>query len=262
MDDKVRIKKQIATKKIKCNGCGRTFKLITNYKCHIIICEQLSDTKKFNLMLKDEEERIPSMEQMFYLLRNLIVKNDKLEHEVEKLKKYANITKKQINALDWLNDNIKVEIPYPVWCKNIELTRKHILNMFKYGYIEGIYQILEGVLPTVNTQQHPIKCFNQKTNIFYIYVDDGGWKLMTIDELNILVNIINGKVFKEFFKWKKENQERIDSDDSMYDEYTYNMRIVLGENKTNDQIIKSLKPKLYNYLKCDLKNIVKYEFTF
>lgn len=244
-----------------CKQCKRTFKRKKNYDVHLIICEQLHDDKKMKMAFLDEEKHMPTQRQMFYLMRNLIEKCDKLEGEVERLEKYANITKKQINALDWLNNNISSSTDFNKWLENIEVSQEELNNIFKCGYIEGIYQILEKRLPLESSQNHPIKCFTQNNNIFFIF-NDNKWCHMTINEFNFLANKVNMMVMRAFQLWKEKHKDKIETDDRMHDIYTENMRIVFGENKTNHQIIIKLKAKLYAYLKCDLKNIIKYEFAF
>lgn len=246
--------------KIKCS-CGRIFTRKTNYKSHLLICEQLNNSKKFNMMMYDEEGYIPTRTEMFFLLRNLTEKCETLESEVLKLRKFANITKKQINVLDWLNENLRVSISFSDWLNSISISQEELKNVFKYKYIEGIYQILETRLPLADTNNHPIKCFNQKNGMFFIY-DDNKWSLMTMDLFNDLANKLSARLIKAFYIWKAQNKEKIDNDDKMYDQYTENMRIVLGQGKSNTQIIKKLKSRLYTYLKCNLKNIIKYDFTF
>lgn len=249
------------SKQHTCNGCGRSFVHTSNYTSHTLLCDQLCNTNKIKKMLTDEEGYIPSQTEMFYLVRNLMNKCEMLECEVQKLRKYAEITKKQIDAVQWLNNNVSLTTSYSSWLADITISQKELQTIFNCKYIDGVYQVLESRLPLFNTQSHPIKCFSQKKNVFYVYEDDE-WKYMTKDDFNKMVNILSSRVIKAFYIWKQENIERIENDDYMYDTYTSNMRIVLGENKTNEQIILSLKNKLYAYLKCDLKNIVKYEFTF
>lgn len=247
--------------KCMCKGCGRSFRRKTNYNAHILICEQLNDSKNMKMMLLDEKGYIPSQTELFYLLRNVMTKCEKLESEVTKLRKYANITKKQINTLDWLNNNLTVNISYSEWLKSITVTQEELLNVFKCKYIEGIYQILEKRLPIDDTLNHPIKCFNQKNGMFFIY-DDNKWSIMTMEKFTDMANTINLRLINAFYEWRAKHIEEIENDDRMHDIYTENMRIVLGETKSTTQICQRLKPKLYAYLKCDLKNIIKYEFTF
>lgn len=255
------IKNTNTNTKSLCKCCGRTFKRKTNYDTHILICEQLNDNKKMKMMMMDEEGYIPTQTELFYLVRNLVQKCETLETEVSKLRKYVDITKKQINAVDWLNNNITVSQSYDDWVKNITISQEELKNVFKFKYIEGIYQILECRLPVSDTEKHPIKCFNQKNNMFFIY-NDNKWSIMTMEIFNDLANTLNARLIRAFYAWKAKHIDEIENDDRMYDKYTENMRIVLGENKTNAQIIQKLKAKLYTYLKCDLKNIVKYEFSF
>jgi hypothetical protein len=247
--------------KCMCRGCGRTFRRKTNYNAHILICEQLNDSKNMKMMMLDEKGHIPSQTEMFYLLRNVMTKCERLESEVTKLRKYVDVTKKQINALDWLNNNLTVNVSYSKWLKSISITQEELNNVFKCKYIEGVYQILEKRLPIDDTMNHPVKCFNQKNGMFFIY-DDNKWSMMTMEKFNDLANTINVRLIKAFYVWKAKYIEEIENDDRMHDIYTENMRIVLGENKTSVQIIQRLKTRLYAYLKCDLKNIVRYDFTF
>jgi len=217
--------------------------------------------KKMNMVMLDEEAHIPSQTQMFYLVRNLIQKCNNLEHKVEKLEKYANITKKQINAIEWLNTNITLSTNYKCWVDSIEIDEDKLFSILKNGYIEGIYSVIESYLSLSDVINHPIKCFKQNPNVFFMYNDDK-WTHMTLSNFKYLGNKMSSKLIKAFNIWKSNNIDKINTCDRMYDTYVDYMRIILGENKTVEQIIQKLKPKLYSYLKCDLKNIVKYEFTF
>tara|TARA_Y100000780_G_C13694897_1_gene421144 strand:+ start:6054 stop:6695 length:642 start_codon:yes stop_codon:yes gene_type:complete len=213
------------------------------------------------MFILDEESHIPSQTQMFYLVRNLIDKCNKLEHKVDQLQKYANITKKQINALDWLNENITLSLSFKSWIDSIDINQENLISIFKLGYIEGVYQILETYLPIDATVKHPIKCFKQNSNTFFIY-EENKWSRMNLNDFKYLTSKLSGKIIRAFNIWKTDNMEKIDNSDKMYDLYVDYMRIVLGENKSNEVIIQKLKSKMYTYLKCDLKNIVKYEFSF
>ena len=67
---------------------------------------------------------------------------------------------------------------------------------------------------------------------------------------------------KKFLEWKEKNNDRIQNDDRFHDTYIDYMRIVLGGGLTKEQCYKRLANKMYHYLKCDLKNIIDYEFVF
>lgn len=256
------MKLKIKKKNYLCKGCERKFLRKTNYETHLLICEQIMNRKKFNLMLLDENSNtLPTSIEMFYLVRNLINKCNKLENDIEKLKTFANITKRNLNALDWLNENVNCETSFTEFIKNIHISQDDLKKIFGYKYINGIYYILEKYLPITNNDKHPIKSFNQNKYVFYIY-DEEKWQHMTHEKMNLLVNTLNTHVIKAFYVWKDKHQEEIDKSDRAHEQYVENMRIVLGDGKSNEQIIQRLKGKLYNYLKCDLKDIIKYEFVF
>ena len=85
---------------------------------------------------------------------------------------------------------------------------------------------------------------------------------MVNDDLVDLIRHLNNKFMKRLVEWKNKHNERIQKDDRFHDKYVDYMRIVLGGGLTKEQCNKRLINKMYNYMKCDLKNILQYEFVF
>ena len=104
----------------------------------------------------------------------------------------------------------------------------------------------------------PIRCFDQKKGIFFIYRNDN-WMTMTAIEFDNLLDHISKLIIHEFGVWQTENQQKILNSNS--DEYEENVIKILGTKRPKANTYSRIKNKLYNYLKFNLKRIVQFEFN-
>ena len=107
----------------------------------------------------------------------------------------------------------------------------------------------------------PIKAFDQKENILFIYNDDNKWEILSHPMFANLMNILSKKILTELLKWQTENKSKMRQDDFSYT-YARNVQKIMGGNLTQEQIHMRVKKELYNYLKMNLRNVVEYEFSF
>ena len=88
----------------KCKYCNRAYKLKPNYDKHYLFCETLNKSICKNNIKSDNEEKLPSLRDMFTLILELTAKNSHLEKRVEELSKWAESKRKKLNVIDWLNE--------------------------------------------------------------------------------------------------------------------------------------------------------------
>lgn len=258
---KLKIKKPKSAKKHICGTCGKSFTRKTFYEKHIIGCESIHKSDYKRECEKEERDCLPSQMQLYRMLLDLTCKYESLDNEIQTLRKYVERTRKKINIIDWLNDNCNKGEFYDEWLNKIDVNEEQLKNTFKLGYVDGVYLILQQYLPLNNIECHSIKCFDQKKGLFFCRKSEE-WCMMDEMLITNLVRTINHKLMCQFTKWKNENKESIDNNDRFYDKYVDYMKIILGGNMTKEQSYKKIKNNLYNYLKCDLKNIIQYEFIF
>ena len=257
---KIKKSKKMNTKNM-CGTCGKSFTRKKFYENHIIVCEQAHKSKYKIDCDKEERESMPSQMELYRMLLDLTGKYEKLDSEVQVLRKYVERTKKKINILEWLDINCEKSGLYESWKNTLKVSEEQLRNTFKLGYVDGVYLFLQQNLPLTSIEKHPIKCFDQKRGLFFCKTKDG-WIMMDESDITKLIRVVNNKLMESFGIWRRQNKEQIDSDDRFHDKYVDYMRIVLGGNTSKEQSYKKLKSKLYNYLKCDLKNIIQYEFIF
>jgi len=242
-----------------CKYCNRSYKLKPNYDKHYLFCDTLSKTTKEN-----NADYVPSLRDMFTLILELTAKNSQLEQKVEELSKWAESKKKKLNVLDWLNEKYTKNIKYTEWLAGINITRNHLEAVFKSDMVTGCYEILQNLLSVEdisNEQTMPIKAFDQKENILFIYNDDNKWEILSQPMFANLMNILSKKILTEFLKWQTENKSKMRQDEFSYT-YARNVQKIMGGNLTQEQIHMRVKKELYNYLKMNLRNVVEYEFSF
>jgi hypothetical protein len=212
---------------------------------------------------QDLKDGLPSKRQMYELLKIMVDKYSKLEHEMIEMKKYIEKTKKKINVIDWLNDNLHPHIGYQEWKENVlKVTDEDLECVFKYKYSRGVCIILKKYLPLESSKNHPICCFKQKPNVFYKYdTIQSQWTILSQNQVIGLITNVNTKLTHEFYKWKEKHQDRIDNDDRFHEIYIDNMRAILGDNKSLEEHSRTIKSHLFEYLKMDVKNMIEFEFS-
>lgn len=256
----------------KCRFCNKCYKRRSYFQNHTLICEEIQKSKYSQEREQEIQQDIPSLRDMYYLLQTFIKKNVELEEKVEELTKYIEHTKKRVNILEWLTDNISPNPDYNDWLKQISVTQDHLHYVFQHSLVQGIHKILIDNLPCTQEESHPIKSFKQKPNTLYYYNIDK-WEVMPPNVFDSLIARIEQRIFRQFMLWKQENQEQIDNDDHFYnDVYMINMHIMLGGNRCgassisseeqNEKNKRKIRSQLFHYLEQNIKNIVEYEFTF
>ena len=93
----------------KCRFCKKCYKRRNYFQNHTLICEEIHKSKYAKECEEEVKQDIPTMQDMYYLLQTFIKKNVELEAKVDELSRYIEKTKKRINIIEWLNENIQLE---------------------------------------------------------------------------------------------------------------------------------------------------------
>ena len=239
-----------------------------------ISSDNTNDTSSHNSDIKESDNILKkdiNNNNLFSMIIMLNNKYEKLESQYNELKKYVNITKNKINILEYLNENFKQEylnIGLGLSGNNINKFLDELIididmlnKIFKFDYVDGILNILIEYIEKarINDLLIPIKCFNNKENILYIF-DGEKWIVMDDIYLRKFIKSFDKKLLVQFLQWKIDAEKTIDSE-TFGQVYINNMKKVIGGNfeKKNKELM--IKNKLYKYLKVDLKSIVQYKFV-
>ena len=217
----------------------------------------------------DSLKKDMTMSNLFAMVIMLYNKYEKLESEYTELKKYVAITKNKINILDYLNENFKCDYMNMTsggnnitkFMDELVITQEQLDKIFKYDYVDGIFNIICEYITKLNVKNIliPIKCFNTKENVLYIF-DGQLWLIMDDVYLRKFIKSFDKKILTMFVEWKKSAEKTIDTE--IFGEiYIQNMKKVIGGNYEKKNPALMIKNRLYKHLKVDLQNIVHYDFA-
>ena len=227
-----------------------------------------ANTSNININI-DTLKKDLNIHNLFAMVIMLYNKYEKLESDYTELKKYVTITKNKINILDYLNENFKHD--YMNMCTGgntitkfmdeLVIGQDQLEKIFKYDYVDGIFNIICDYIDVLNAKGSllPIKCFNTKENILYIF-DGQLWLIMDDVYLRAFIKSFDKKILTRFVEWKKSAEKTIDTE--IFGEiYIQNMKKVIGGNYEKKNPAHMIKNKLYKHLKIDLQSIVRYDFV-
>lgn len=262
-DDNVNIE----IKPRECKYCGKTFKRRRYFEKHILLCEQLRNDihipeSKYILQAElEEDEDTLSMGDTKRLLMILLKKCETLEKRVQTLEGQNRRIQKHIRIEEWLDANVKPEKHFLEWVASFEVSRTQTEYVFENDFILGTLHTLQSMFPIETREQHPIRCFQHKQGVFYIYDEDASWKVMQQHTFEKMFMLCIQKFLKWFYVWKDENIEKIENDEEYHDKYVLYMRRVMGTTKKDELNHRLVRTKLFHYLKSSIKQLIEYEYT-
>jgi hypothetical protein len=252
-----------ACSKHTCSSCRRGYKSKIYYNRHVAVCELMCKSIKERQQENEENDDTPTIRVLYDVILELTNKMEKMEKKIQELSKIADLKKKKINMVDWLNEN-KTEgkqFELEEFILTIKINRLHLENLFKTEYTSGILKVLQDFLPLAQDTSinNPIKAFDNKVNIFYTF-SDNKWMILTDEKFQKIINIIVKQLLNEFVLWQTENASKMEQDDFAI-KYSANVKKMMGGNFTREQVYAKVKIDLYKYLKVNMKNITEYHFV-
>ena len=205
-----------------------------------------------------------------------------MEVEMLELKRWVNKKKRKINALQWLNTNMKnVSCTFEEWTRNLNVEQEdfiYLLENKELNISRTIQRIFENNIveiedndneepdATTTSSSIPLKCFTEKQNMFYIYTnecttEEKCWKQMDTKEALFLLKIIQQKLMTALINWKAKNQHNIDENDALSALFNKAVLKLVDLNLTENTLtLATIKKNLYNYIKTDFHSMIEYEF--
>ena len=189
-----------------CNTCDKKYTRKSSLEKHIVLCEFLTRTKREKQILNEEDRDIPSYHQLVNIVQELSIKYNALENQLSEMQKWVEKKKKKINVVSWLNMNIEPTMHFQEWTNSFVIHEEHFQFLMGNTITDCFQHILEEHL-TTPAQIYPIKCFSQKSNLFYIFTPEKEWRQMAFEDFTYLLKIIQSKLLKSLSSWKIQNKK-------------------------------------------------------
>ena len=250
-----------------CHCCGKSYKKRETLDRHTVLCEILDKAKntKNKSIIIENDEIIPSPKQMYNILVELTLKYRVLEEKMEQAQKWIDKTKKKINVVDWLNNNIKPTITFIGLSENqIKVTEENIEFLFRNNFIDTFFEVLikNMELLKITDDNSPIKSFTQKSNKIYIFDENGIFEELSREKMVKFSKQIHFKIVKELTEWKNKRGDSVDECEKTSQIYNNALMKLMTVDFKQEIIVGKIRSALYNNFKIDMKSIVEYEFEF
>ena len=248
-----------------CSLCKKAYTRKSSLDKHKILCDFKSKTKQEHQVDEEELGDTPTHEQLVKIVQELTFKYVKMEEKLEHLQKWVNQKKQKIKVIDWLNEHVSSTIGFKEWITLVQVLPDHAISLFENNIVQTFQLIIEYNFAQNADFVYPIKCFSQKTNIFYVCEKTPEnkcvWEQVPTDAILVFFKKIQSKLIGELTKWKLANKAQIDGNDKLSDQFNKAVIKLMSVNFTTQDVGASrLRNSLYTFLKTDLKNLIEYEF--
>ena len=246
-----------------CLSCSTEFKYKRQYNEHNLCCTFMKErVKERNNNLDLVDDRIPSDRMMYELVKNLALKCERLEKEVEDLRIIARKEKKKIDVLEYLKQHQVPKKNYQQWMKELEILPKHLELVFDNNIISGVSKLVEDSISDLLHDQLPLAAFSHKPGQIYIYdyKSSGTWEYMPVEIINTLFDILSTRFLMSYNRWAADNPElQKDNEETQKLKMQYKRKI-LGTYMSDEIKYKKFNTHIYDCLKQGIRTITEYEF--
>jgi uncharacterized protein YeeX (DUF496 family) len=205
------------------------------------------------------DDRIPSDRMLYELVKNLALKCDRLEKEVEDLRRIARKEKKKIDILDYLRQHQAPAKNYQQWMKEIEVQHRYLEIVFENNIIMGVTKLIEDYISGFTNDQLPLAAFSHKSGQIYIYKE--AWAQINPETLNTLFDILSTRFLISYTQWEAENPDlKRENEETAKLKMQYKRKI-LGTYISDDTKYKRFSTHVFDCLKQGIRTITEYEFV-
>lgn len=214
-----------------CNHCRNKYKTKKAYEDHNTFCNFYHTALEPNTPM-EQCITTPNMDIVFYYLKHLCKKVDKLENDNAKLMAHIGRKQDKTQIISWLNENIQ-GVDISDWTTQIDYD-----GMLQCILTNGIEQVLLDIIDNCDIN-NTIKCVGNKFQYFCVY-HKNEWKLWDNSKIVYILDHISNVFLDIFTKWTSNNQSLLLDDPDQYLK-NYNKIVPANLNKIYTNVIGKMK---------------------
>jgi len=200
---------------------------------------------------------------MYKMLLELALKYNLLEEKITEINKFVVKKTKKININEYLNKNIEPQHCFNEIHNTIDVTNEDVEYLFKNSVFETMNNLFTKSLYV--DENSPLMAFIQKKNTLFCFIkenDESKWLIITKEKLSIFLNLVQLKLSKALYEWKKKNQQLLNENDSKCIIYDKTISKLMTPDFKSESVLNKIKNLLYSNIKKDMKGVLEYEFEF
>jgi len=200
----------------RCKCCQKEYTQQSAYEKHELVCSFVN-----------ENAELPSYATLVKIVRELSLKNQRLERKVDEMQKTWR--RHKISIHEWLNEpeqeHLIPNYSFSELIKRIEInSEKHMTHLLERN--TKVHQTILLILDDNYTspKNTPLPIYKHKSN-FYRYdaneenQTSGAWTLLERKDYERFLNQVHVKLVTELFEWRKKNEQQIDQNDKLSTAY-------------------------------------------
>jgi hypothetical protein len=217
------------TTKYVCDFCSKIYKDRTGLWRHNKKCKQHTTNTDNEIIKMLIQENTDFKYQVLEICKNIqtptiISNNNTTNNKTFNLNLFLNDTcKDAMNIMDFIN--------------SIQLKLSDLENVGKFGYVDGISNIIVKNLKALDVSKRPVHCSDLKREILYVK-DQDKWEKENEEKerLRKAIKYIAHKNVKMIPEWKEKNPEYIYDEGKQNDKYIQIIsKSMGGSDKTEDE---------------------------
>ena len=188
----------------KCSRCYTTCPTNKIYELHTTMCKFIHNSQYENSIDRYYTEmETPSQTAQFQYIIHLTQKLEDMEKKIAKLQQSVlPLCRKQVG--EYLETLPVPAKSFQEWSQSISISTDHLERVLKTELKTGVKNILEDIV-----EDGPIRAFTQKPNKFYLYDNEGDWRLMTSEEFVKFIGRLEHKCLRKYMEWAMEHQAEL-----------------------------------------------------
>lgn len=227
-----------------CSYCGKSYIKQNNLNKHTGICELIYNAKRKSYDINEEDE-LPSQQQLFSLLKELTYKYNKLEEKVKELTKNIPKKKIKINFIEKLNSDNIPKIIFQNLIHEITMNEDDVLFLLQNSVFDTFEKIFSNTLFNLN-EKYPIYAFVERKNVLYIYQSEKNWVEISNDILIEFLSKVQMKLLNRLHDWKKNTKEKSDKIEILFNKTIVKL---LNVEFNKESILNKMNNLIYNKIK-------------
>lgn len=239
-----------------CIHCNRTFYFKDLYDKHEAPCKYFYKSRRDKRYEEELIEVLPNPQETYKLIQSLVLKIQRLEEDVLRLKNNSNIQTRK-NVANILS-SVRPTHVFSVWIHDFIVNNTHLDKVFNYDLTEGMIMCLKDrIQDEGGCENVPIRCIKEQSNIVYVFTDDGdnsddgdsdgdsddsdkiqqepSWKKCNSEHIHSMISWLTNEFIKAFCKWEDENETLIHSTIQEQDKHTSKMLKIIGKINKDKQ---------------------------
>ncbi len=241
-----------------CNSCGKKYTRKSSYKKHIILCDLKESNHEYRCSMEESTD-VPTTRELYNIIQELGMKYNKIETELEELKRWVNNKRNKIDIVSWLNTN-KCDVDMIVydWVNTLVVNNEDIQSLFKGSVVDTIIQLLsrhiqeERSIPIFNSSDKPKNLYIYALNEIEGEDSIVEWKLASMDDFMSIIRCIHKKITIGMRDWYKLNKIEINNNEKLDDLYNKSLlKIMNVELQPGSRFISKMKTEICSLLKIE-----------